>query len=48
MNWLSVPDSEAKEGMQESLESIEKNIGYINKIVQDLQDYAKTMLTSRS
>ncbi len=29
------------EEVAESLESIEKNIGYINKIVADLQDYAR-------
>ncbi len=35
------PEGKAKEGIKESLESIEKNVSYINKIVQDLQDYAK-------
>jgi two-component system CheB/CheR fusion protein len=38
-----VPEGEAKEGIKESLESIEKNTEYINKIVADLQDYAKTI-----
>ena len=40
---LSVfPEGEEKEGMKESLDGIEKNIEYINKIIQDLQDFAKT------
>ncbi len=39
----AVPDIEEKEGIQESLDSIEKNISYINKIVQDLQDFAKAL-----
>ncbi|MGE5574769.1 MAG: PAS domain S-box protein [Ignavibacteria bacterium] len=34
-------DNKSKECMLESLNSIDKNVGYINKIVQDLQDYAK-------
>jgi len=37
----SMPDSEARESMKESLEGIQSNIEYINKIVQDLQDYAR-------
>lgn len=37
----AVPEGQAKEGLKESLEEIEKNVGYINKIVQDLQDFAK-------
>jgi two-component system, chemotaxis family, CheB/CheR fusion protein len=36
-----MPEGEAKEGIKESLEGVEKNVEYINKIVQDLQDYAK-------
>jgi two-component system CheB/CheR fusion protein len=36
-----IPDSKAKEGIKESLDGVEKNVEYINKIVQDLQDYAK-------
>jgi two-component system CheB/CheR fusion protein len=39
----SVPDSEEKKNALESLEEIEKNIDYINKIVQDLQDYARPL-----
>jgi PAS domain S-box-containing protein len=42
----SMPEGEEKEGMNESLESIEKNVEYINKIVQDLQDYAKPIKLS--
>ena len=37
------PDGEAKNGILESLEETEKNIDYINKIVQDLQDYARPL-----
>jgi two-component system, chemotaxis family, CheB/CheR fusion protein len=36
-----MPEGEAKDGMKESLEDIEKNVEYINKIVQDLQDFVK-------
>ncbi len=36
-----IPDGKVKENITESLASIEKNVEYINKIVQDLQDYAK-------
>jgi two-component system CheB/CheR fusion protein len=36
-----VPEGKAKEGIKESLDGVEKNVEYINKIVQDLQDYAK-------
>ena len=39
----AIPDIEQKEGIQESLDSIEKNINYINKIVQDLQDFSKAI-----
>ena len=37
----SIPASETKEGLVESLDSLEQNIVYINKIVSDLQDYAR-------
>jgi PAS domain S-box-containing protein len=36
-----MPESKEKDSIKESLGSIEKNIDYINKIVQDLQDYAR-------
>jgi signal transduction histidine kinase len=36
-----MPEDKAKEGIKESLEGIERNVEYINKIFQDLQDYAK-------
>ena len=39
----SIPESEEKQTIQESLTEIEKNIDYINKIVQDLQDYARPL-----
>ena len=38
-----VPDSEEKNNAIESLAEIEKNIEYINKIVADLQDYARPL-----
>jgi len=38
-----MPEGEAKEGMKESLDSIEKNVEYINKIVQDLLDFVKPL-----
>jgi signal transduction histidine kinase len=39
----SMLESEKKESLQESLLAIEKNAEYINKIVADLQDYAKPL-----
>ena len=39
----SMPDSEEKKNALESLQEIEKNIDYINKIVVDLQDYARPL-----
>jgi signal transduction histidine kinase len=39
----SIPDSEEKNNALESMDEIEKNIDYINKIVQDLQDYARPL-----
>jgi PAS domain S-box-containing protein len=38
-----MPEGEAKEGMKESLAGIEKNVEYIDKIVQDLQDFARPL-----
>jgi len=35
------PEGNTKKAVMESLDSIDKNIDYINKIVQDLQDYAR-------
>jgi signal transduction histidine kinase len=37
----SLTQSEAKESLGENLASIETEVGYINKVVQDLQDFAK-------
>jgi PAS domain S-box-containing protein len=37
----SIPDKEEKKSIEESLTEIEKNTQYINKIVADLQDFAK-------
>ena len=37
------PESEGKKHALESIEEIEKNVDYINKIVQDLQDYARPL-----
>ncbi len=39
----SMPESEEKKNIQESLEEIEKNVAYINKIVADLQDFARPL-----
>ncbi len=39
----ALPDSEEKTNVQESLTEIEKNIYYINKIVADLQDFARPL-----
>lgn len=39
----SMPLGENKKEVTESLESLEKNIAYINKIVADLQDYANPL-----
>jgi signal transduction histidine kinase len=39
----SIPESEEKQAIQESLTAIENNVDYINKIVQDLQDYARPL-----
>ena len=39
----SLPECRTKEGIAESIDSIDKNIGYINKIVADLQDYARPL-----
>ncbi len=41
-----IPGGTAKEGIIESLEEIQKNVEYINKIVQDLQDYARPLAPS--
>jgi PAS domain S-box-containing protein len=38
-----LPESEEKNNIQESLEEIEKNVSYINKIVADLQDFARPL-----
>ena len=37
------PDDEKKVAIQESLDSMQENISYINKIVADLQDYSKPL-----
>ena len=39
----SISESEEKKSVLESLQAIEKNIDYINKIVADLQDFAKPL-----
>jgi signal transduction histidine kinase len=39
----AMPECKNKEGVAESIDSIEKNIAYINKIVQDLQDYSRAI-----
>ena len=40
---LNMPESQIKDEVTESLDGIEKNISYINKIVADLQDYARPL-----
>ncbi len=39
----SCPESEEKNSIKESLSEIERNVEYINKIVADLQDFAKPL-----
>ena len=39
----SMPDCEGKQDVIESLTEVEKNIDYINKIVADLQDFARPL-----
>jgi PAS domain S-box-containing protein len=39
----AIPESKLKESLMESLFEIEKNVDYINKIVVDLQDFAKPL-----
>jgi two-component system CheB/CheR fusion protein len=36
-----MPEGKEKDGIMESLAGVAKNVEYINKIVQDLQDYAR-------
>lgn len=43
MDLASLPDSEEKGSVRESLEAIGKQTEYINKIVLDLQDFAKPL-----
>ncbi len=39
----SMPESETQKEVAESLDSIETNVNYINKIVSDLQDYSRSL-----
>jgi PAS domain S-box-containing protein len=39
----NMPECQTKDGVSESLDSLERNIEYINKIVADLQDYARPL-----
>ena len=39
-----LPDSEQKRSIKENLESIDQCVDYINKIVQDLQDFARPII----
>src|SRR5208283_327210 len=41
-----LPESDAKKYLKDSIQSIEENIFYIDKIVSDLQDYAKPLTPS--
>ena len=38
-----LPEGEMKKSLQESVKSIEDNLMYIAKIIEDLQDYARVM-----
>jgi len=38
-----IPDGVAKKNMQDNIRAIEENLFYINKIVSDLQDFAKPL-----
>jgi PAS domain S-box-containing protein len=40
---IAIPDSEEKMNLAENLTEIEKNVDYINKIVADLQDFARPL-----
>lgn len=40
---VNLPDCEEKKNILESIEETEKNVDYINKIVQDLQDFARPL-----
>jgi PAS domain S-box-containing protein len=40
---IAIPDSEEKKNLAENLTEIEKNVDYINKIVADLQDFARPL-----
>jgi signal transduction histidine kinase len=42
-NLSSMPECATKNEVTESLESIDKNIAYINKIVADLQDFSRKL-----
>jgi PAS domain S-box-containing protein len=48
LDLASLPEMETKQSITESLESIEENITYINKIVADLQDYARPLYPETS
>jgi PAS domain S-box-containing protein len=39
----SLPEGEAKDNLKETVKEIEEQVTYINKIVTDLQDYAKPL-----
>jgi signal transduction histidine kinase len=39
---LSMPELETRKEVAESLDNIETNVNYINKIVADLQDYSRS------
>jgi signal transduction histidine kinase len=40
----SLPECEMKESIKESVRNIRESVAYINKIVQDLQDYSKPLM----
>ena len=42
-NLISLPEGDCKESLKETIATIEEQVGYINKIVTDLQDFAKPL-----
>jgi PAS domain S-box-containing protein len=43
MELNDIPESQGRTMMLQSLNNIEAEVGYINKIIKDLQDYAKSL-----
>ena len=43
-NLISLPEGDCKESLHETIATIEEQVDYINKIVTDLQDFAKPLI----